>query len=123
MFSRNKALFIILIIAAVVFAANHAEYAIRSSREKKNAASGNNIIVSREGSYLGHDTIGINEANLPSSGENSFLRFSLLEKWNYDRQKNTPCPPEIKELEGKSFNCAGFMYPLESGSDIKPFAC
>jgi parvulin-like peptidyl-prolyl isomerase len=121
MFRKHKATIVLLVLLAVIFTANHIEYAIRSRKQGGEAKQGKSVVVSREGSYLGHDTIGINEASLPVSDGSFFLRFSLLEKWNYQRDKGTDCPDSIKELDGKKVSCAGFMYPLEAGSEIKTF--
>jgi hypothetical protein len=105
----------------VVCAANHVEYAWRSRAAAAPAAPTFSVVVKQEEGTVGHRTVGVAEGSLPDQAEARVLRFSTLAAWNYDREKNSPCPPEIVALAGSRVTVVGFMYPLETGSLVKTF--
>jgi hypothetical protein len=117
----NKLWFIGLAALVVVFAANHVEYARRSRAAGAQAAPQFSVVVKQEEGTVGHRTVGVAEGILPDQAEARVLRFSTLAAWNYDREKNPPCPPEIAALGGSQVTVVGFMYPLETGSQVKTF--
>jgi hypothetical protein len=104
-----------------VCAANHIEYAWRSRAAASPAAAKLSVVVKQEEGTIGHRTVGVAEGSLPDQADARVLRFSTLAAWNYDREKNPPCPPEIAALAGSQVNVVGFMYPLETGSRVKTF--
>ena len=69
--------------------------------------------------YSGHMTIGIEEG--AAKGGDSLLRFSLLGQWKYDPKAPSPCPSQVQGLNRRKVSCLGFMYPLESGPELKTF--
>lgn len=102
------------------FAANHLEYRYRQKRLKTAAETGA-LVVRTESSSSGHSQIGIDESSLKQEREGPMLRFSLLGEWDYDPQKPSACPAEVKELSGREASCVGFMYPLEAGGKLRLF--
>lgn len=117
---RLKVFMVALAALAVVFAANHAEYALR--RQKMAAASKkrNTVVVRVEDDKSGHSTIGIVE-NALGDESGAFLLFSTLGEWAFDRRSPSACPENIRSLGGGRFKCIGFMYPLETGKNIRLF--
>jgi len=80
------------------------------------------IKIRDEGNLVsGHNTIGIDEDYLSSTGKIPLLPFSLLSKWRYDPKTQPPCPDKIMAEDGKRVKVVGFMYPLESGDMIRSF--
>lgn len=76
-------------------------------------------LVQDEGYQGGHYTLGINERVMQKDA--ATLLFSTLKKWRYDRERPTPAPEEVLENDKKPAKITGFMYPLQSGSQINTF--
>lgn len=76
-------------------------------------------LVQDEGYQAGHYTIGINERALQKDAAN--LLYSTLKKWRYEREQPTPAPEEVLENDKMFVKITGFMYPLESGAQIRTF--
>ena len=89
--------------------------------EAARSGGGLNVDVKVEESFLGHNSIGIDESSLQAGGGQQFLHFTTLEQWNFRRDAASPCPEGIQRLNGKRFSSVGFMYPLESGDKVKSF--
>jgi len=104
-----------------VCAANHIEYAWRSRAAAARGAPKLSVIVKQEEGAVGHRTIGVAEASLPDQAGTQVLRFGTLAAWNYEREKSPPCPQAIAALSGNTVMVVGFMYPLETGSQVKTF--
>ena len=79
------------------------------------------VQVRQERSASGHKTIGIDESSVADNGVVPLLRFSSLQMWPYDPKTQLPCPPTILAFSGKRVKAMGFMYPLQTGKDIKCF--
>ena len=110
---RPKLLAAGLPLLALVCAANHLEYYYRHGELRREQIS-----VKMENGPV-HRTLSIDE----SAGLDArFLHFATLAHWAFDRKLPTPCPDEIKALNGKQVQCLGFMYPLQEGEKIKAFS-
>ena len=102
----------------LLFAANHLEYHFRQQRLKSHDAAG--MAIRLESNPLsGHMTIGIEEGS--SNEGDSLLHFASLGQWEYDPKAPSECPKQIQALSGRNTSCLGFMYPLESGAELKTF--
>jgi hypothetical protein len=116
----GKGLLIGLGATILVCAANHVEYAVRS-RSAGAAGADFSVIVHQEEGAAGHRTIGVAEGKLTDPSEARVLRFSTLAAWDYDAARNPPCPGPIAALSGSKVTAVGFMYPLESGTQVRTF--
>ncbi|MEN6520176.1 MAG: DUF3299 domain-containing protein [Armatimonadota bacterium] len=91
---------------------------------QRNLAGGKSAIqlsVRAENGDTSHNTIGIDEQALDASNGEKFLHFSTLGEWDFAVDSRPPCPKPIKALNGRAFDCVGFMYPLQIGDRIKDF--
>jgi hypothetical protein len=109
-----------LVVILAGISANHIEGASRQ-KNNRNAAEAGNVTVRAERNAAGHNQIGIDEASVRGGEERSALTFAQLIRWEYERDKATPCPEEIQHLSGRTASCTGFMYPLEPGSALRVF--
>lgn len=110
------------IVILLLYAANHAEFHFRKKPARRAASSHQSaVFVRTEDTLIGHSSIGIAEDELPDTAGKSFLRFSTLGDWFFDKKTPSACPDEIKSLSGKNSTIVGFMYPLESGDKLKSF--
>ncbi|MBF0407414.1 MAG: ankyrin repeat domain-containing protein [Candidatus Riflebacteria bacterium] len=82
-------------------------------------ATAENVKIKPVEDSTGHYSVGINDDSLK---EHDIISFSLLNRWNYNRENNSDgAPEEIKKLNGSIFSIAGFMFPLQEGEKIKAF--
>src|SRR5579871_118778 len=110
-----------LATALLLIVANHGEYALFCRAEAARHISAVNPAVQQEDGTQGHNTIGIDENTLPEEETSCFLHFSTLGLWAYERQKPVACPQPIQALSGQRCSSVGFMYPLDSGLQVKTF--
>lgn len=115
---RKKLLIYGLPIIIALFAA---DYAYSFIMQRNNNKSTLNISVRSETGVTGHNTIGIDENALGSGSGEHFLHFATLGEWNFTVDSKPPCPKPIQSLNGRKFECVGFMYPLQTGEKIKDF--
>ena len=122
MIIRNKKLFALgLPIILLVFAADQVWSVIAERSAHGLSQSAMQISVKAETGATGHNTIGIDEQSLGAGGGERFLHFATLQQWDYTVDHKVPCPSVIQGLSGKKFESVGFMYPLQTGEQIKVF--
>jgi hypothetical protein len=113
-----------IILAAVIVAlvvANHVEYYFRAKRLEQRAQHENLPVVQLATSAAGHSSIEIDENSLTSR---DFLHFATLESWAFTKDRPTPCPPSVMQVNGQKVRMMGFMFPLQplqDGGDLKVF--
>ena len=103
---------------AAMFVANHVEYHFRARRIAQRAGQDNVPVVQLNAGATGHSSIQIDES---SSANRDFLHFATLESWAFSKDKPTPCPQSVMQVDGKEVKMMGFMFPLQQADNLKVF--